>query len=71
MPNPSVKEILIKYLKKHGYDGLYNSWAECACETADLGPCDEMSPDCIAGYKVPSDPEENNSGFDWKISEER
>lgn len=54
----TVKKIIEKYLKEHGYDGLFNAGGgECACEIADIAPCDEISPYCTAGIKGPCDPE--------------
>ena len=46
----SVAKILIEYLEKHGFDGIYQA-GECACEIGDLAPCDSMCLDCEAGYK--------------------
>lgn len=33
------KEIVIEYLKKHGYDGLCDPDNECGCTLDDLEPC--------------------------------
>ena len=46
----NVKQIVEKYLRENGYDGLYTD--ECGCCLDDLMPCDEFCLDCIAGYKV-------------------
>jgi len=51
----TVIEIMWKYLKQHGYDGLFNIDGNCACERADLMPCGEYSGDCEPGYEVPCD----------------
>ena len=53
----TVQEIIIKYLKENGYDGLYSE--ECGCRIDDLIPCcaGEWLASCEAGYKVPCDPE--------------
>lgn len=48
----NCKEILEKYLRDNGYDGLYSE-AECACELEDLIPCDEDPSTCEPGYKIP------------------
>ena len=58
----NVKEILIKYLKNHGYDGLFSEYGDCGCDIEDLIPCDEACHNCEAGYKTWS----NNSEYDVK-----
>ncbi|MDP2365057.1 MAG: hypothetical protein Q8M94_14970 [Ignavibacteria bacterium] len=51
----TVKEIIEKYLRENGYDGLF--YEECFCEIDDLFPCDEdginceLGIDCEPGYK--------------------
>ncbi len=64
----NVREITVKYLKEHGFDGLYNHDGGCGCILADLAPCCECHVlDCRPGYRVdtPDDPE----GFDYHIVE--
>ena len=66
----TVKEIVKEYLKKNGYDGLYND--NCGCKiTEDLCPCDDwFSPYCEAGYLIEyKDGEECSCGedCDWHI----
>ena len=65
--NPTVKEIVLKYLQENGYDGLFTE--DCGCELSDLMPC---SYDCLeyceAGYKQPCDCGE---GCDWHIGREK
>jgi len=51
----TVSEIIEKYLKENGYDGLYNLNGECGCEIDDLIPCMDYCGDCKPGYKI-SDP---------------
>jgi len=46
---PTVKEIVIKHLKEHGYDGLHCYF--CACELEHLMDCDLYCGDCEPGYK--------------------
>jgi len=47
------RQILIAWLKEHGYDGLYG-YGSCACLIDDLCPCDsEGVLNCEPGYKVP------------------
>lgn len=52
----TIKEIVEKYLKDNGFDGLYCG-DECACGTNDLMPCGEPIADCKAGYYCKCDPE--------------
>jgi len=47
-----IAEMIESHLRENGFDGLYND-AECACELGDLFPCNEIFPDCMAGYKSP------------------
>jgi hypothetical protein len=46
----TVRQIVEKYLRENGYDGLYNS-NDCACDLNDLMPCGFWDGDCKAGYK--------------------
>ena len=56
MENPTVREILEKWLKDNGYDGLYTD--SCQCVVGDLADCGEpCSFYCKAGHKIPCDPE--------------
>ena len=47
---PTVGEIVAKYLRANGYDGLCSE--ECGCLLDDFAPCDSMSEECQAGIKV-------------------
>ena len=49
----TVLQIVEKYLKDNGYDGLYETDSECACGISDLQPCGEAFHDCVAGYAFP------------------
>ncbi len=72
----TVKEILIEWLTEHGYSGLWNE-NECGCGIDATCPekfilCDaESIEDCQPGYKVKTDPETSNMGYDWKIVSEK
>ena len=50
----TVKDIVIEYLKKNGYDGLYST--DCGCTTENLFQCSGygMFETCQAGVKDPS-----------------
>lgn len=61
-----VKDIIIKFLEENGYDGLFNSDGECACEISDLIPCCEACDQCEPGYKWPS-----NEEYDFRIGREK
>ncbi len=64
----TVKEILETYLKENGYDGLYNNYGlqnddgeECGCFCfleKYFCLCDDISPDCKPGIKLPDPSEE-------------
>lgn len=49
----NVKEIVAAYLRDKGYDGLYNSDGECACEIGHLCPCEGIVTECHPGYRGP------------------
>lgn len=59
----NVQEIVASYLREHGYDGLFNEEAECACELGDLNACGELGAGCEAGYRVPC----TCGDHDWHI----
>ena len=63
----NVKEILIEWLKEHGYDGLYDSGNDCACQLSDLCPCDCGPWECEAGVFLPLTSERKSDGFDFVI----
>jgi len=42
----NVKEILTKYLKENGYDGLSNTSVFCFCGLEDLIPCVSCIENC-------------------------
>ncbi len=50
----TVKEIVIEYLKKHGFDGLVTDEG-CGCDIADIAPCGGDLFNiikCEPGYKI-------------------
>jgi len=53
----NVKEIVEKYLKDSGHDGLYAGC--CGCKVDDLCPCGEIYMDCMAGYCNPEQDDPN------------
>lgn len=52
-PCGTVREMVVAALRAGGFDGLYNADGECACELANLFPCDGVGEigACRAGYK--------------------
>lgn len=56
-------QIVEKYLKENGFDGLYSD--ECGCELSDLAPCESMSDECHPGYKIKT-PHGEDGG--WQIT---
>ena len=65
----NVAEIVDGYLKAHGFDGLYNGDAECACKAGNIAPCDYLSGACEAGYLAPCPPECGE--HDWHVQAEK
>jgi hypothetical protein len=76
----NVREIVMDWLKEHGFDGLFNSDGECGCKRDDLCHCDEPSIYCKAGYLHPCGCDRSNKvlepgrrrnvykkGCDWHI----
>ena len=51
---PTVKNIVIEYLKHHGFDGLLSPRGDCGCVLDNLAPCGGIKKGCQAAYKVPS-----------------
>ena len=48
----TTKEIIIKYLKDHGYDGLCTE--DCGCGIDNLFPCtlgNDFRDECVPAYK--------------------
>jgi len=53
----NVKDMVVAYLKEHGYDGLFNDAGECACKLDDPMPCGDGFAECEAGYLNACTPE--------------
>ena len=58
----TVKEIVMKYLKDNGFDGLYSE--DCGCLVDDLIPCSSDAEYCEAGVKKNCSECENNLAID-------
>ena len=57
-------DIMKKWLKENGYDGLCLPDEECGCTFEDFMPCGEPSPRCEAGHCEKAPP---GSGVDYLI----
>lgn len=50
----NCQDMLISWLKEHGYDGLAAPELECGCSLEDFAPCKGVDLDlCEAGYYDP------------------
>lgn len=47
----TCKEIITKYLKDNGFDGLVHLDTECGCTLDDMPICDGFGSDCEPAYK--------------------
>jgi len=56
-----LRDIMKQWLEANGYDGLYNSQVDCACELSDLFPCGEPALECSAGHKTACDCKEKHN----------
>lgn len=45
-------EMTREWLKKHGYDGLYNHEKGCSCSSTDLLCCNGFLNGCVAAVKT-------------------
>ena len=67
----NIKEIVEKYLRENGFDGLVSEDYECGCELDDLMPCSEFNSDCQPGYKYKPDPDGEYAEAEWVIGLEK
>jgi len=51
MGRKTVVDMIEKYLRDNGFDGLFSPVGQCACELDDLAPCCEIGQHCEPGYK--------------------
>jgi len=47
----TIKEIVISYLKEHGFEGLCSE--DCGCDIDDLAPCESSMVECVPAMRVP------------------
>lgn len=61
-------EIIEKFLKENGYDGLFNVEDDfCCCEVGSIaGECGVILADCYAGHAVPVE-----DGYQWECGPRR
>jgi hypothetical protein len=49
----NVREIVERYLRENGFEGLFSQIGECGCPLSDFMPCyGEDIADCEPGYSV-------------------
>ncbi len=53
----TVTEIVIKYLRENGFDGLCGD--ECGCGIEDLAPCQEGWSECVPAHARILGPDEH------------
>ncbi|MBD3197995.1 MAG: hypothetical protein GF317_23295 [Candidatus Lokiarchaeota archaeon] len=61
----TCKDIVIKYLKDNGYDGLASN--VCGCNIEDFNACDETFENCKPGYET----EDETGEFSYIITTEK
>ena len=64
----TVKEIVVKWLKDNGYDGLFEC-GECACKIEDIAPCGSFDAfiNCHPGCLI--EPYDSDTG--WGIGRKK
>lgn len=61
----NVKEIIEKYCKENGFDGLCNAEIECGCSISDFFPCIGDCADCEPAYlQICNDQEQAKHALD-------
>lgn len=66
--NPTVQEIVEKFLRENGFDGLFCEDLDCACNLEDLITCQDDCHECEAGYNVPC---EDTSEYNFCIGRKK
>ncbi|WP_150113936.1 hypothetical protein [Leptospirillum ferriphilum] len=52
----TARDILVDYLKSHGFDGLCHPPTECGCDLSDLiGRSFGAQQDCLAAHRISDD----------------
>lgn len=68
---PKYEDLLIAWLKKNGYDGLYNPESRCRCFSTDIMRCGDNVEDvtecCAPGYQRTLEPELHEDEEDGKF----
>jgi len=57
-----IRGMIEDRLRADGFDGLCHNVIGCGCKVADLMPCGDPSPDCVAGHLGPP-PEGSDADF--------
>lgn len=66
-----VLSIVEEFLRREGYDGLYNTDGGCACLIDDLEPCGCMGSNCRSGYKNEGCTPECGEGCSFHVERRR
>ena len=61
----TVYDILKKWMKDNGYDGLCNHDSECGCSLDDFFCCGEVCSECEPAYKGKPIPGDGFDGADF------
>lgn len=65
------KEIIKKYLKDNGYDGLVSTFGDCGCSVDDLEPCGCINIDeCVPAFLKKCETCDNPSCYGQGVDEE-
>ena len=66
------RDMIARYLKEHGFDGLYDPSTRCSCELSELMPCqDSCAISCLAGHKTEGCSADCGDGCDYHIGEKK
>ena len=70
--NSHKEEVVREYLIAHGFDGLFCVEGDpCGCVLADLAPCEDITDECIAGYRRDGCTEECGQGCEFHVCKKR
>ena len=58
-----IKEMVIDWLKSHGYEGLCNQEIICGCGLDDFMPCDGIDMECEPAMKKIATEDDDEYGY--------
>lgn len=67
----NLKQIVEKYIRENGFDGLYCERWSCDCNLNDLMKCELIDEDCQPGYQREANEMEKEAGHDYVITPEK